>query len=130
GEVKNPAIHIWPAVSDAHVKVLAVCKIDDPYDAAKRHGPVGGGQRVHIENFTVGRLSAMKLLAVPGSYPAVLYPRVKLSLSFWNPGTGARQHSRKQKGIEQCLIRSRSMVCHFQHLHCSVDLTGPRKPRR
>src|SRR4026208_2438988 len=78
GEVKDPAIDVWPTIGDADMKMLAIREVHNPDNAAEGHGPVGCSQRVHIEQFPVGGLPPMKLLAVPGGNPTVLDPDVKL----------------------------------------------------
>jgi len=98
GEVKNPAIDVWPPIGDANVKMLAIRKVYNPNNAAEGHRPMGCSQRVHIEQFPVGGLPSMKLFAIPGGNPTVLDPDVKFGITLWNPGTGTQQHSHNGQG--------------------------------
>ncbi len=53
---------------------------------------MGRGQCLHVEQFAVGRLLAMKRPAIPGGHPTILNPHVQLRRPLRNPGTGTQQH--------------------------------------
>src|SRR5690349_13675395 len=98
------------------MQMLAVLKIHDSHNAAERHRPVRGGERIHVKYLTISSRPAVKLFPVPGRDAAVRDSNVKLGLPFWNPGAGTEEHRRKS--VQQGLIRSRRMGCHRQHLFC------------
>jgi len=50
----------------------AVVEIGDLDDARHRQGPMRSGQFVQIKNLAVGRISLVKLLAVPGGDPSLV----------------------------------------------------------
>jgi hypothetical protein len=69
--------------------MFSVRQIHDPDHAAEREGSMGSSQGLHVEQFAVGCLFAMKGLAIPGSDPTILNPYVQLRFPLGNPGTGA-----------------------------------------
>ncbi len=93
GEIKYSAIDVRSAIGDAYVKMLSVGQVHDSHYAAEWHGPMGGGQRFHIEDFAVCCLLTMKLSTVPGSDPAIFDADVELGITFRKPGTGPEEHS-------------------------------------
>jgi hypothetical protein len=77
---------------------------------------MGCSQSLHVEQFTVRRLSAMELFAIPGGDATIFDSDVKFGISLGNPRAAPQQHSGKREGTKHGLIRSRSLVCHRQHL--------------
>lgn len=84
-EVEDPAVDVRPAVSDADVQMLSVREIHHSDNTAQWHRSVSGGQGIHVEQFAVCGLPAVKLLAIPGSHAAVLDADVEFGISFWDP---------------------------------------------
>jgi hypothetical protein len=62
---------------------------------------MGSSQGLHVEQFAVGCLLAMKGLAIPGSHPTILNPDVHLRLPLGNPGAGAEEHPKTTDCPEQ-----------------------------
>ena len=95
----------------------AVREVHHPYDAAKL-----GIVRCAAVSASMSNISPLAAclpwepLAIPGGHATVLDPDVKLGLPFWSPGTCAQQHTGNSKGEKYRPIRSRSIVCHRQHL--------------
>jgi hypothetical protein len=87
GKIKNPAIHVGPAIGDTHMNMPSIGQVDDSYDATEWHGSVGGSQCLHVEDFAVCRLPPMKLLPVPGGDTTISNADIKSGITFWNPRT-------------------------------------------
>jgi hypothetical protein len=60
------------------MEMFSIGQIDYPNDTPKGDGPMGCGQRLHIEDFTICGLFSMKLFAIPGGDPPIFNPNVKL----------------------------------------------------
>ena len=66
GHVDDPVAVERPAVVDAHDHGVTVLQVRDPGIARKRHGRVGGRDRIAVEDFAVGRHAAVEAGSVPG----------------------------------------------------------------
>src|SRR5664280_2261549 len=65
-QVDDPVADIGPAVVDAHYDRAVIGQIGDPRIGRQRHGRMRGRNRIHVEDFTVGSIAAVEVVAVPG----------------------------------------------------------------
>lgn len=65
GEIENAVADERAAVDYAHLYVAAIIQIRNAQDAAERQSAMRGYERVHVENFAVGRAPAVEWDSVP-----------------------------------------------------------------
>src|SRR5450830_1097256 len=65
-QVDDPVADVRPAVVDAHYDRAVIGQIGDPRIGRQRHGRMGGRNRIHVEDFAVGGIAAVEVVAVPG----------------------------------------------------------------
>ena len=96
-EIENSSIHVGTSIIDPHPYMFPVRQIHDPNHTAEWEGPVGRRQRIHIENFSVGRYLAVELFSIPGCNPPVLNPDIQSAFPFGNPRTGSQQQAQDDR---------------------------------
>src|SRR5664279_1126109 len=65
-QVDDPVTDIGTAVVDAHYDRAVIGQIGDARIGRQRHGRMRGRNRIHVEDFAVGGIAAVEIVAVPG----------------------------------------------------------------
>src|SRR5450631_4563365 len=65
-QVDDPVADVRPAVVDAHHDRAVIGQIGDARIGRQRHGRMRGRNRIHVEDFAVGGIAAVEVVAVPG----------------------------------------------------------------
>src|ERR1019366_7391890 len=65
-QVDDPVADIGPAVVDAHYDRAVIGQIGDPRIGRQRQRRMRGRNRINVEDFAVGGIAALEVVAVPG----------------------------------------------------------------
>lgn len=110
-DIQDSPADIGTPVIDPHVDMPSVDKVDHPHEAAKGQLPMSCGQSRHIEYFSVGRQSAMKVFSIPGCDTTVLDAEIERKVPFGDGGASNRNQAADQaKHAPQPAVVSRSLL--------------------